>query len=349
MATALSRDPRQPGLYLSLAPMDGVTDAVYRDVMTAMHGGDSGISQCTSEFVRVTDRAVPAKVLLKHCPELLHGGRTPAGVAVFVQILGGKPEPIVETALLAVELGAPGIDLNFGCPAQTVNRHDGGASLLRTPCRIEDIVAQVRSALPSAVPVSAKIRTGWDDSCAVAELARAAEAGGADWLTVHGRTREDGYAPPADWVAIGRARAAVKIPVLANGDLNSAAALARCAEASGCGAFMIGRGALGDPELFRHCRGQGAGVFDAAYLCALLDTYAERMLAAGAGERSALNRLKQWLAYGSRCNPALALPFEAIKRLPELAAARQRLSQASAASWRLPERSEGRPFLLQSA
>ena len=158
MTAAMSRDPREAGLYLSLAPMDGVTDAVYRDVMTAMHGGDSGISQCTSEFVRVTDRPAPAKVLLKHCPELADGGRTAAGVPVFVQILGGRPEPIVQTALTAVELGALGVDLNFGCPAQTVNRHDGGASLLRTPCRIEDIVGQVRGALPERIPVSAKIR-----------------------------------------------------------------------------------------------------------------------------------------------------------------------------------------------
>jgi tRNA-dihydrouridine synthase C len=321
-----------------------VTDAVYRDVMTAMHGGDSGISQCTSEFVRVTDRPVPEKVLLKHCPELLHGGRTPAGVPVFVQILGGRPEPIVETALGAVERGALGIDLNFGCPAQTVNRHDGGASLLRTPCRIEDIVARVREALPARVPVSAKIRTGWDDACAVGELARAAEAGGADWLTVHGRTRQDGYTPPADWTAIGRARAAVAIPVVANGDLNSASALTACAGESGCTAFMIGRGAMGDPELFRRCRGQGPAAFDMAHLLLLLAAYAARMLAAGAAERSALNRLKQWLAYGSRANPALSAPFELIKRLDALDEALERLTRpSSAVSWLRPEHSAGMP------
>ena len=118
-------------------------------------------------------------------------------------------------AQLAVDLGASGIDLNFGCPAKTVNRHDGGASLLRHPHRLEGIVRAVRAMVPPDVPVSAKIRTGWDDHRAVRTLARAAEAGGASWLTVHGRTRAEGYGPAANWQAIGEAVSDGKFRTLA--------------------------------------------------------------------------------------------------------------------------------------
>src|SRR5262245_50308275 len=121
--------PDAPGLYLALAPMDGVTDGSYREVLTAMFGGASGISVCVSEFVRVTHQAITPAVLLRHCPELTRGGHTRAGVPVFVQLLGGEPRWMAEAATVAAKLGAVGIDLNFGCPAKTVNNSDGGATL----------------------------------------------------------------------------------------------------------------------------------------------------------------------------------------------------------------------------
>src|SRR6185436_10216414 len=135
------------------------------------------------------------------------GGRTSSGVPVFVQILGGAPQAMAAAALTAVELGAPGIDLNFGCPAKRVNNHDGGASILRCPQRAEHITRAVRDAVPSSIPVTAKIRLGWADSDSVVEIAQRAEAGGAVWLTIHARTKMQMYAPPVDYMAIGRARA----------------------------------------------------------------------------------------------------------------------------------------------
>lgn len=322
--------PRRPGvegggLFLALAPMDGVTDAVYRDLMTSLFGGRSGISLCTSEFVRVTRQRVPEHVFVRHCPELRRAGETRAGVPVFVQLLGGDPGWMAEAARQAVELGAPGIDLNFGCPAKTVNASDGGATLLKQPARVASVTAAVRAAVPTEIPVSVKVRVGWDSADAVAEIARAAEDGGGAWLTIHARTRTQGYRPPVDWGAIGRARAAVGIPVVANGDLFDRESLAACARQSGCDAFMIGRGAMGAPDAFARIRGWRDRPLTGPQLQALLLDYQDRMLAAGTDPARALNRTKQWLRMGASFRAELAALFEAIKRMQTLDQARARL------------------------
>lgn len=317
----VARRPDGPGLFLALAPMDGVTDASYREVLTSMFGGRSGISLCVSEFVRVTHAAVGPAVMLRHCPELARGGQTRAGVPVFVQLLGGEPQWMAQTAAIAARLGAPGIDLNFGCPAKTVNNSDGGATLLEQPCRVEAVTAAVRDAVGGEIPVTAKVRVGWADAESIVDIAKAAEQGGASWLTVHGRTRKQLYAPPVDWHAIGSARAAVRMPVVANGDLVDVDALLRCAEVSGCSAFMIGRGAMGRPDLFAAARGWRTAALERDEMRELLRRYVAQMLADGAGEHAALGRLKQWLRMGAGRREDLTGWFEAIKRLPTLAAA----------------------------
>jgi len=319
--------PWEPGLFLVLAPMDGVTDHVYRDVLTSLAGGESGISLCVSEFVRVTRDCVQPHVLRRACPELDAGGRTPAGVEVFVQLLGGEPRPMAESAALAARLGARGIDINFGCPAKTVNNHDGGASILRVPCRIERIVSAVREAVPSEIPVTAKVRLGWDGAEHLAEIAARAEAGGAAWLTVHARTRVQLYKPPVDWAALARARAAVRIPVVANGDINTVGDLQRCAAQSGCHAFMIGRGSMGRPWLFRQVRGlePEAADLDLGRYRVILCEYAARLVAAGASEHGALGRLKQWLRLGAPAFSEIDALFQAVKRQPSLTQALERL------------------------
>jgi len=316
----IPRAPNEPGLFLALAPMDGITCAAYRDVITAPDGDAAcGISLCVSEFVRVTANVVPDAVLRRDVPELATGGRTRSGVPVAVQLLGGKPEPMARTAARVVELGALAVDINFGCPAKTVNNHDGGASLLRTPCRIEAVVAAVRAAVPADVPVSAKIRLGWDHANGVADLARAAEQGGASWLTIHARTRAQQYAPPVDWVAIGRARAAVSMPVVANGDLCTTDDIRECAAQSGCTAFMIGRAAMGDPWLFRRLRGTGLPGFDGPWMRALLHRYVATLLAGGTTDAKALGRIKQWLRLGAPMQPRMADAFAQVKGTSRLA------------------------------
>lgn len=305
--------PGDPGLFLALAPMDGVTDWVYRDLLTELADGESGISLCVSEFVRVTRTCVQPHVLRRHCPELDHGGKTRAGVDVFVQILGGDPQPMADTAALAAQLGAPGIDINFGCPAKTVNNHDGGATILKTPQRVESIVAAVRKAVPAEIPVSVKIRLGWDSAEPLEDIAKAAEAGGGAWLTVHARTRLQLYRPPVDWPALARARECTSFPVVANGDLNTVDDLRRCGEQSGCHAFMIGRGSMGRPWLFRAARGHHEPDFERDRFVALLHEYARRLLAAGAPERAALGRLKQWLRLGAPAFDEIARRFAVVK------------------------------------
>jgi tRNA-dihydrouridine synthase C len=313
--------PWPPGR-VSLAPMDGVTDWVYRELVTA-RAAPGALAFCVSEFVRVVQRPVSQTVLRRVYPEAARGGTTRSGVPVMLQLLGGSPGAIAETARQAIELGAFGIDLNFGCPAKTVNRHDGGATLLKAPERIERIVSAVRQAVPLERAVSVKIRLGWQSSDEVEAIARAAERGGASWLTVHGRTKLDMYGPPADWSAIGRARKAVAITVIANGDLNAPESLARCAAESGCSHFMLGRGAMGRPSLFR----PAGDAHELVALAELLLEYIDVLASAGNSEVRQIGRVKQWLALGKRANPALAPLFEHVKLCETGSDLRHRLTE----------------------
>jgi tRNA-dihydrouridine synthase C len=320
--------PSDDGLFLALAPMDGVTDWVYRELITDIADGRSGISLCISEFVRVTDHAVPERVILRHCPEVARGGTTRAGVPVFVQLLGGEPGPLADTAVAAAELGAPGIDINFGCPAKTVNNHDGGATILKTPHRVEQIVSTMRQAVPDGIPITVKIRLGWDSAEPVADIARAAEAGGAAWLTIHARTRLQLYRPPVDWAAIGTAREAVSMPVVANGDLNTVDDIEACGRISGCHAFMVGRGAMGRPKLFRMARGHLETDLDLPWLSGTWLEYTRRLQEAGASPKAALGRLKQWLRLGAPAFAAIDDLFGEIKRCNVLEDALTRISKS---------------------
>ena len=308
--TAARDEPPGP---VALAPMDGITDHAYRDLWTAHHG-PSRVAFCVSEFVRVSDRPIPEAVIRRDYPEIASEGRTPTGVPVLLQLLGGQPEPIAETARTAMSLGAFGIDLNFGCPAKLVNRHDGGASLLRAPERIERIVHAVRKVVPRDRPVSAKIRLGWESSAEVVEIARAAERGGASWLTIHGRTKLEMYGPPADWVAIGRARAAVNVPVVANGDLNTREALDRCRAISGCSHFMLGRGPMARPSLLRRGLPESRES-ERRSLREVLIEYLELLERAGNSPERQVARVKQWLSLAKRVDPELAPDFEAVKTI----------------------------------
>ena len=235
--------PHSPALIL--APMQGLTDAPMR----AFQSESGAFTFAVSEFLRVSSDVPSARLFLRHVPELACGGRTAAGLPVQVQLLGGDASLMAQSAVVAVQAGAKAVDINFGCPAPTVNRHDGGAALLKSPKRIREVVAAVRAALPPEIPVSAKLRLGWDSMDSIFENADMAAEGGAAWLTIHGRTRTQGYAPPADWSRMGIVRERVGIPVVANGDLWTLEDFRRCRDETGCIHFMLGRGALADPFL----------------------------------------------------------------------------------------------------
>jgi tRNA-dihydrouridine synthase C len=274
-----------------------------------------------SEFLRVAQEVPPARLFFKHVPELCHGSRTPSGMQVQVQLLGGDPDRMAEAAAIACDCGALSIDINFGCPAPTVNRHDGGATLLKHPSRIRDIVAAVRSATPANLPVSAKLRLGWDTLDAIHENADMAVEGGASWLTIHGRTRIQRYEPPAHWEPIGLVRERVGIPVVANGDIWNIEEFRRCREVTGCSHFMLGRCAVADPTLpaqiaselglaANHPWIDEAGNSDWKRLLAKLEWYSnvyEQM-----SPTHLLCRLKQWLSMASRFGSFRG--FDAVKR-----------------------------------
>jgi len=240
-------NPDEPALVL--APMEGIADAPMR----AFLGEVGRFSYAVAPFVRVSAGPVPPKVFLRDVPELGNAGKTPTGLPVQVQILGGDPDLMAESALNVVRLGARCVDLNFGCPAKTVNRHDGGAALLKEPRRIGEIVRAVRSAVPPNVAVSAKIRLGWENPNDVFAIAEQALDAGAAWLTVHARTRVQGYQPPAQWQYVGALRRSLDVPVIANGDIWNVDDLLRCQDETGCQAFMLGRGSLADPLLSVRC------------------------------------------------------------------------------------------------
>jgi len=302
---------------LVLAPMDGITDAPMR----AVQGESGAFTYAVSEFVRVSQTVPPKHVFHRNLPELLTNSRTPTGMPVQVQLLGGDPDRMALAALLACDAGAHAIDINFGCPAPTVNRHDGGATLLKFPVRIREVVAAVRSAVPTSIPVSAKLRLGWDSIDSIYENAAMAVEGGASWLTIHGRTRVAGYSPPAYWRPIGIVREQVNIPVVANGDIWTIEDFRRCREETGCSHFMLGRGGLANPHLPLQAAQELGLIAGPLQICEntridwvprlrRLVHYTDFFEGKTSGRT--LHRLKQWLALAAKFGDFTA--FDSIKR-----------------------------------
>lgn len=295
---------------LILAPMEGLADFHVRQALTDVGGFD----WCVTEFVRVSGSLLPPKTFYRWCPELRTGARTRAGTPVHVQLLGSDPACMADNAARAAMLGAPAIDLNFGCPAKTVNRHRGGAVLLDEPTLVHDIVAAVRRAVPSHIPVSAKMRLGNCHGDHALENAHAVQSAGAAWLTVHGRTKVQGYTPPAYWDRIGVLRDALEIPVIANGEIWTVADAQRCRGESGCDDLMLGRGAVTDPFLAQRIRAQSHAGWDA--LRSVLLTFIDDCLPLG-NEVQLAGRLKQWLNYLRRDWREAQLVYEQAKRCRE--------------------------------
>jgi tRNA-dihydrouridine synthase C len=300
-----------------LAPMEGVVDHITRRLLT----GVGGLDLVLTEFIRILDRELPDHVFFRDAIELTFPGEskalTPSGVPLLVQLLGSDAEALGKNASRAIQLGAKGIDLNFGCPAKTVNRHDGGATLLKNPDRVAAVVSAVRKAVPPSHSVSAKVRLGFSDKMLHKEIAQAAEFGGATWLTVHARTRDEGYRPPAHWEYIAKMRESVKIPVIANGDVWSPEDYKRMLDISGSKHAMFGRGILARPSLALECKGE-TDLWPWEKIEPLLSEFI-RLSNLEKGPRFAAARLKQWLKNLSKTYPEASALFEQVKRLDEVA------------------------------
>lgn len=318
----------QPALIA--APMEGVTDFPMRRFLSEQ----MPVTHLVTEFLRVSSSVPGPRLFKRHMPEIAMGSKTATQVPVVLQLLGGHPDRLAATAASAVRHGANAIDLNFGCPAPTVNRNDGGATLLKYPERLYQIVKAVRSAVPQEVPVSAKIRLGFDSIEDVHQNSEQVFKGGASWLTIHARTKSQGYKPPVFWQKIGLIKKAAPIPVVANGDIWSLDDFRRCRDITGCEHFMLGRGLLANPWLadqvarelsLPHRARTGASPdFDAwmGYIERLHDIVSDDPHE----QRYFMFRLKQWLSLRNRQFPTPF--FDQMKRISSVEALRDLMKVA---------------------
>lgn len=318
--------------------MEGLLDHSLRDALTRV----GGVDRCVSEFIRVTGTLLPCRAFERVVPELRNGSRTAAGVPVRAQLLGSDAVCLAENAARLAEMGSAGIDLNFGCPAKTVNLHRGGAVLLDEPETVAQIVATVRRAVPAHVPVSAKMRLGYNDDRRAEECALAIEAAGASELVVHARTKAHGYRPTAYWERIADVRAVVKLPLIANGEIWTLADALRCRELSGCHDLMIGRGMVSDPGLGLTIQAHDAGLRVSheqiedraapwASLLPLMWQFWQRV-ALHVAARHRAGRLKQWLNYLRRSYPEAQQAFDEVRLLQDPVQVAQWLQGALAQS-----------------
>ena len=264
--------------------MEGVTAPSFRGHVLKRHSA-ADLGGAFTEFVRVVQGPVAKSEMRKHLGTELFP--TPVGL----QLMGRDLEGVRVSVGNAIDLGVPVVDLNFGCPAKGALRGCAGAAALKNPAGMEETVRTAVAGAEGRAPVTAKIRAGFDHAEAVEVLARAAEAGGAAMLTIHCRTRREGYCDEVDWTRIERAVNAVSIPVAGNGSAWEHSDLERMRRETGCAFVMVGRGALKSPWIFtdREISRQEAATFLIEYHDTLKDL--------GARPKGAVGRVKQLLNY----------------------------------------------------
>ncbi len=220
-----------------LAPMDGFSDWPFRSLCREL-----GSAMSYTEFIQARDVLNRPK----YVNEKLAFDESERPVAF--QLYGDDPDEMVEAAKRVRDLGPDTVDVNMGCPAKSVVHHGAGVGMMRSPLKIARAFRKLTAALD--IPVTGKIRLGWDDCRSYRLVARIVEEEGGSLVAIHGRTKEQGYGGQADWDAIAEVRQLVKIPVIGNGDVRAVADIRRLKEYTGCEAVMIGRGAIGNPWIF---------------------------------------------------------------------------------------------------
>jgi tRNA-dihydrouridine synthase B len=306
-----------------LAPMAGITDKPFR-LICQEQGADETVTEMVSAMGYLTapkdSRAY--QWLLDTAPEENR---------VWVQVFGNKPDLIARACTALEEMGRfCGIDINMGCPAQKVTGSGSGSALMRTPPLARDIMRAARQA--TGLPLSVKIRTGWDDASKnAADIARIAEAEGLNRITVHGRTRMQQFSGMSSAADIAAVKRAVRIPVIANGDVFSARDAARLLAETGADGVMIGRGALGNPFLFSQVQALLAGgepqVPTPETVLSTALRHADDM-AAWKGERSAVLEMRKHFSWYLKGMRGAAKLRAAINGMDSMAEVRQLLTDS---------------------
>ena len=277
---------RQPRLYL--APMEGVGALPFRRAIATIGGFD----EACSEFLRVPTNAHVPSLVKKYNPNDLYP------IPQAAQIMGSVPHLMAEMTSALAQRGAPRIDLNCGCPSNTVTGRGAGSSLLKDPQSLYTIAKAMVDA--TSTPVTAKLRSGFDDTSLIKENLLAAQEAGVAFITLHPRTKREGYSPPANWDLITLAVELLDIPVVGNGDICTPQDATRMLEQTGCHALMIGRGALINPFLFHEIRNSPPTGDLETYIRTFIATFDPTTK-----PRSQVNQLKQLCGYLYQINPTL--------------------------------------------
>lgn len=258
-----------------------------------------GFDEACTEFIRLPSNAHVPSLAKKYNPD------DTAPIPQAAQIMGSEPEVMAEMCRHLEKRGAPRIDLNCGCPSNTVNGRGAGATLLKTPDHLHKVAKAMVEAV--SVPVTVKLRSGFADTSLFSENIAAAAESGAAFLTLHPRTKLEGYKPPARWDLIARAKELSKIPVIGNGDILTPDDAGRMLKETNCDGLMVGRGAVINPWIFHEIK-ESMGIKSPKRCLdktiAYIRTYYE-IIAEKAPLKSQVNQLKQLMNFLFRASPAL--------------------------------------------
>lgn len=281
--------------YLFLAPMEGVGDRTLRKSLAQIGGMD----EMVTEFISVPANAHVQSLSKVYDPKEL------GSIPLAAQIMGSDPDLMAAMAIELAKRGAPRVDINCGCPSNTVTGRGAGSSLLKNPRDLYEVAQAVVRACP--VPTTLKMRSGYQDTSLFKENVLAAEESGVRFITLHPRTKVEGYSPPANWSLIALAKELVQIPVVGNGDILTVEDALQVLSLTRCDALMIGRGAIINPFLFLEIRSHFSKTspplsWDALeqYLRFYYKQFPQHL-----PEKTKINKLKQLLGFLCKSSPSL--------------------------------------------
>lgn len=302
-ATANYWTPRPNSPRLFMAPMEGLNDRPWRRAYYRIIGG---MDEMCTEFIRMPNNG-HAKSLAKAYDSI------GIDIPVAAQIMGELPQPCLDLALEIENRKAPRIDLNCGCPSNKVVGNGAGSSLLKTPNQIYDILCALTK--NCKIPISVKMRAGYSDISLFEENIKAAESAGVSMITLHPRTREQGYSGKANWSLIKRAKEITHVPIVASGDVTTAQEALTLYQTTGCDGIMIGRGCFIDPWLFWSIR----ALFDSSTFDMKIEEESTQLQELGKlflqetedlSSRGRSGRIKQWLRFLSQGKPSLQMQLK---------------------------------------